>query len=455
MAYFAALSAYLTLAAAVTGQELAWTQVKPAVSPPARWMGAMVYDSGRQVIVLFGGAGRPPNNTPLADTWEWDGRSWSRRNPGTSPSTRSQHAMTYDSDRQRIVLFGGWTGTSSPRDTWEWDGRNWTQLNPTLSPPDRVHHTMVYDSARKRTVLFGGGSPMGNLADTWEWDGKDWTQARPTTSPPGRTSHAMAYDSARQRTVVFGGSAGLAAVLGDTWEWDGKDWTQIKPSTSPTARYQHEMTYDATRKRTVLVGKRTASPSSVYVETWEWDGTNWTQVQSTTAPAARNQHGVAYDVFRRRTVVFGGSSYPSLFADTWELARATLAADVTTVSIATGGTQKFTLDTGVKHGGRLYWILGSLTGAMPGVSLPSAMGSVHIPLNPDIWTDLTIALPNTGMLVATKGTLDASGKAQALLIVPKLNDARAVGVTLHHAGLVYDASGIHMATNAVKLELVR
>jgi hypothetical protein len=128
---------------------------------------------------------------------------------------------------------------------------------------------------------------------------------------------------------------------------------------------------------------------------------------------------------------------------------------VPTVSIATGGTQKFTLDTGVKHGGRLYWILGSLTGAMPGVSLPSAMGSVHIPLNPDIWTDLTIALPNTGMLVATKGTLDASGKAQALLIVPKLNDARAVGVTLHHAGLVYDASGIHMATNAVKLELVR
>jgi hypothetical protein len=95
------------------------------------------------------------------------------------PSGREVHRMTYDSNRQRVVLFGGRAGTSVVfNDTWEWDGEYWTQMND-LGPSPRSGHTLVYDSIRQRTVCFGGLSnisdPASAFGDTWEWDGQDWT----------------------------------------------------------------------------------------------------------------------------------------------------------------------------------------------------------------------------------------------------------------------------------------
>jgi hypothetical protein len=45
--------------------------------------------------------------------------------------------MAYDLGRQRVVLFGGWNGTSNVSDTWEWDGSNWTRRSPAASPSAR------------------------------------------------------------------------------------------------------------------------------------------------------------------------------------------------------------------------------------------------------------------------------------------------------------------------------
>ena len=39
---------------------------------------------------------------------------------------------------------------------------------------------MAYDSNRDRVVLFGGGVERQRLGDTWEWDGKVWTLAELT-----------------------------------------------------------------------------------------------------------------------------------------------------------------------------------------------------------------------------------------------------------------------------------
>ena len=64
--------------------------------------------------------------------------------------------------------------------------------------------------------------------------------------PPGRGYHAMAYDAVRQRVVLFGGS-NTNTILNDTWEYDGTTWTQRTPATSPSARGAHAMAYDAAR----------------------------------------------------------------------------------------------------------------------------------------------------------------------------------------------------------------
>ncbi|WP_425273152.1 hypothetical protein [Paraburkholderia steynii] len=55
----------------------------------------------------------------MGDTWSWDGRFWTQRQ-NIGPQTRSGHAMAFDSNRKKMVLFGGIGPTKeSLSDTWE------------------------------------------------------------------------------------------------------------------------------------------------------------------------------------------------------------------------------------------------------------------------------------------------------------------------------------------------
>ncbi len=287
-----------------------WVQRTPATRPSARVDHAMAYDSARGRVVLFGGWGG------RADTWEWDGNTWVRRTPLTSPPALDSHAMAYDSARGRVVLFGGYDEDNDIvlADTWEWDGNTWVRRTPATSPPARVYHAMAYDSARGRVVLYGGNSyPWTEqvLADTWEWDGNTWVQRTPATSPPAREGPAMAYDSARGRVVLFGGADRTGLPLADTWEWDGDTWIQRTPSTSPRGREYHAMAYDSARGRAVIFGGYGGGP--LFTDTWEWDGNTW--VQNPMSPSERGYHAMAYDSARERVVLFSGHGAG---ADTWE-----------------------------------------------------------------------------------------------------------------------------------------
>src|SRR5690606_19962332 len=107
-------------------------------------------------------------------------------------------------------------------------------------------------------VLFGGNAgDLGfPLADTWEWDGNQWTLHIPETSPPARSFAGMVYDGARKRVVLFGGRSSGQTVefLDDTWEWDGTTWTELATTTKPPARTAHVMGYDPKRNVIVVAG---------------------------------------------------------------------------------------------------------------------------------------------------------------------------------------------------------
>src|SRR5439155_1474136 len=113
------------------------------------------------------------------------------------------------------------------------------------TPPARFQAGMAYDAARRRVVLFaGGGSSF--LADTWEFEGatSTWSKILPATSPPARSFHAMTYDAVRGRVLLFGGigvAGGAGGTLGDTWEFDGTTWTERTPATSPPLRSDHAL----------------------------------------------------------------------------------------------------------------------------------------------------------------------------------------------------------------------
>jgi hypothetical protein len=125
-----------------------------------------------------------------------------------------------------------------------------------------------------------------------------------------RFYHAMAYDSRRGRTVLFGGIG--IGPLDDTWEWDGSAWTQVA-TTGPAPRQEHAMAFDSQRALTVLHG---GTYSMHYHDTWEWDGLAWRQVADD--GPTRFAHAMVYSSQAARTVLFGGGPSTSPQADTWE-----------------------------------------------------------------------------------------------------------------------------------------
>ena len=331
--------------AEIARAERAWRERSDRQSPPARDGHALAYDSARGRVVLFGG--RDSSNNRLSDTWEWDGTSWTDVTPSgatASPPARERHALAYDSDRGRVVLFGGQDSLSNRlSDTWEWDGTGWTDVTPPgvgASPPARFGHALAYDSARGRVVLFGGDRFTNRLSDTWEWDGTAWTDVTPTgASPPARRGHALAYDSDRGRVVLFGGRDGSFTFLSDTWEWDGTAWTDVTPAganASPPARAFHALAYDTARGRVVLFGGCCDSSFNRLSDTWAWNGTAWTDVTPAGAsPPARTRHALAYDSARGRVVLFGGSGSTAL-SETWESEAPTVPDGQLTLQLPPG-----------------------------------------------------------------------------------------------------------------------
>jgi len=189
-----------------------------------------VYDAERDRFVVFGGSAGQGRAT--GDTWEYDGTAWTRVAVAEPPPPRQAHAMVYDQRRKRTVLFGG-MGSAKPgqpppslADTWEYDGRSWTRREAS-GPSARHAAGVAYDSKRGLVVLFGGAGADGFLGDTWVWDGAAWKKLS-DSGPEPRAMGYLAYDKRRDRIVLFGGRKGWPdGDLNDTWEWDGASWRRI------------------------------------------------------------------------------------------------------------------------------------------------------------------------------------------------------------------------------------
>ncbi len=141
-----------------------------------------------------------------------------------------------------------------------------------------------------------------------------WQQLS-VVDPPACYGHALAYDAARGKVVLFGGKRSGGSLFADTWEWDGTEWSEWGGinTTTPPARSYHALAYDAARGKVVLFGGR---GNSYFGDTWEWDGSEWVQV-SVSGPSVRRDHAMAYDAARGKVVLFGGYS-DSNVGDTWE-----------------------------------------------------------------------------------------------------------------------------------------
>lgn len=255
-----------------------WARATTAAGPQARRGSVLAHDPVSGAMILFGGYGLTALNSlpvALADTWRWDGIAWSQLSPTATPPARGHAAacaMPGAASPGVLLVGGADTALVSMGDAWRWDGSNWVQQ---ALPPLRARHGhgMALDTTRAEVVLFGGRSALGIEADTWSFDGSQWVQRATTgTRPPGRQFHGLAFDAFRGRVLVHAGLDGNFQPLADSWEWDGATWRTVASLASIPVRHGGAMGNDAVRRRSVWFGG-TATGAPV-AETWSFASPN-------------------------------------------------------------------------------------------------------------------------------------------------------------------------------------
>jgi hypothetical protein len=278
-------------------------------NPGKLWGPKLAYSAG---IVLYGG--KDTAGAAVAGSWLFDGTSWQKLCDPCAPGPRVGHGLVADTGRGVVVLFGGKNGQAS-NDVWELTAGVWKQVSPSgTAPAARSAAFVAYDPLRGRTVVFGGLDGAGaRLDDLYEYDGASWYgPLQPTVRPSPRSnagSAATFVDSrsltaaARNHVVIFGGEIAPKSAVDDCWAWDGASWTPICTACTQTGRTGGALGYDPATGRLVLVNGWTGSAE--ISGTQELSGQSWSE--TTLLPGDRDHSGLAFDSQRNRFVLFGGN----------------------------------------------------------------------------------------------------------------------------------------------------
>ena len=286
-----------------------WIPINVATRPPGRRFAAMTFDRLRGRVVIF--SGDSFGFTGLVDTWEYDGLSWISTNPAASPPARSGASFTFDDGRLECLLAGGAGANPGEysRDTWSWNGTRW-QLVSGPAHPESLYNAAVAAGPGGGIVLIDGYGP--SAPESWFFDGQGWN-AVPGPVPPRRGGAATA--TGPQYAYVYGGSSQTTQHT-DLWRFDGAVWSQLSTAPGPVSDGMG-MTFDWANSELVMFGGTTTSPVSN--TTWSFSAGNWVQRAPATSPPARVDCAMAYDLGRQRVVMHGGrGAAGNWLLDTWE-----------------------------------------------------------------------------------------------------------------------------------------
>lgn len=322
---------------AVTAEAaLAWTHITTNMPPLARSSAGFVYDPSRQNIVLSGGrTGCGNGATNFTDTWTLTGTQWQLQPKGASPGEMQSFTAAYDPDTSQVIALGIYSGCGVDTGQMSWDGKRWTAVpfsdaEATLPHPMRSRG-LAYDAAIHRLIAVGPTQPPNSqlTMETWAYDGTTWKQLSPATSPPPLEGMSVAYDSASRQVVLFGGAPPPAEPqsapgTNETWVFDGSSWTQLATSSAPANRVDAAMVYDDALGKLVLFGGASIMPEfsgpqpQVFDDMWTFDGTSWQQLHPAVVPPGRFDAQMTYDAGAKQIVLFGGAlSTTSDSNDTW------------------------------------------------------------------------------------------------------------------------------------------
>jgi hypothetical protein len=330
-----------------------WEQLGIPGGPGVRSHAALVHDSTRDRLILYGGQLGPTSQPPGASPEVWvitpesDSPEWSRLIPvGFAPRARWNAIVAYDPPRDRLVVIGGENRDSVFTDAWELSFSPFAQWNRLVlvgaRPPAREGAIGVLDLAHDRIVTFGGADPLTDVPNQDVWSFKltgfdAWTREAPAGDAPNELREACAtLDSARARIVVHGGgrpqslSASYATNETRTLELGGTlAWGRIvPPGDTPLPRYGQGTALDLAHDAFWTFGGLTSVDGASIFSAELWRGSlaapgTWQRVTFTgPRPEPRHEPSLVVDGRTNRALIFGGwndgGDAPSrYFGDAW------------------------------------------------------------------------------------------------------------------------------------------
>jgi hypothetical protein len=60
--------------------------------------------------------------------------NWTQQIPSTTPPARLDFGMSFNSNNNSVIIFGGDNGNNSTNDTWEFDGTAWSEISTAIPP---------------------------------------------------------------------------------------------------------------------------------------------------------------------------------------------------------------------------------------------------------------------------------------------------------------------------------
>lgn len=162
-------------------------------------------------MIVYGG------DTSTTELWQLsmtDPPTWSPITAGgiLPPGGRALHTAVYDSQRHRMIIYGGIVNSITLSDAAALDltTMTWERLEPKPGrPSERFMHAAVYDPVGDRMIIVGGhvfGHPEYDVNDMYELRFADlvWNRLSPTGAPYYGHSMGAVYDPVRHRLVIAG-----------------------------------------------------------------------------------------------------------------------------------------------------------------------------------------------------------------------------------------------------------
>jgi len=285
-----------------------WSILPTKNFPSMRTDYAMAYNTHHKKIVAYGGrTGFRSDFQNVNETWAFDYKKyiWVNLEPRNSPPWRSSHTIVYDPGRDKVVLFAGNDFTKVFNDLWQYDysSNTWTNITPDYSPEARQMHGMVYVPDRDVIIMFGGRRLNGEAAfsDIWELNCKTytWKKLNPENNPRVSDHVNITYDQLADKALLY-----IAPAIW-AYDFDTNNWTNLEPNNIPDLEHS-SFIYEPKYKKSILFGN-IYGESGRYTWIFDYSTNSWSNITPRNMFDIRIEHdGMVYLKDEHVFVQYGG-----------------------------------------------------------------------------------------------------------------------------------------------------